>query len=966
MKRYIVFLLLVMIAAGCVAPLRPVLASTDELTPDWLGTTNPSIGSAESLPDNQQPVTSGYDCATITYRPGFYNEGTPHTGCAYETSLGLVVEHQNILVNGPKGTLLIDYQGGKGFILPSPPGKTDVIAYNPSSIAAGSYIKIEPYEPEALKQVTYWGWPMQYDYVYAPSTVQPLKDSSGKSGLFRPETIAYSANGLWMVVATEDGGIALYNTTTWSPKVISWDLSPKRFNRGLLYTNLAVTDDGKYVAANVDVGGSSPQPTLRVYDTSTCKDQSANTYDTANECEYKDIWNGLYRGKSTGGALKDQIDIEFPRRIRFVSDTELQFDGVHDRVDAQHFKVSRYTVSIGQSVHEPHINLLGMGDSYISGEGEYEYLYDTDTANNKCHNSWLSYPIVTGRKYFPQVRSVACSGAKIEDIDAGLQRDGYVDSDLRLSYEGQVRDQITWQKRVSKDEIMKNFMPGYANQILFSNQYQPEVTLLSIGGNDIHFADIIKQCVGPQNADTCYATYEDRFELMESINQQYDKLVALYKEVAAGTAGAVYVIGYPQIADPDGKCGDNVLLNTDEVQFSADLIRYFDSVIKRAADTAGVYYVDTQKALNGYRLCEATSGHAAMNGFTTGNDSGVGSSKLHFYFIGQESYHPTPLGHHLLGIFIAAKTHNFTAPMPTPAAFHEPTIDTSDPLLANLPKANRTTNMIIWRDFNRSSPLISGSTYLFKPSSSSLATGVSYTLTLHSTPTVLSQGVANGKGITVTIPADTPSGFHTLDLYGKNASGQSVDERQVVYIGTLDDLQKPCLGMPLSGNDENGNGIDDTCDAGYFDPSLVPDEGDAPPDQPTLPVEEGQTDEGASDTNDILLALEPVGTTSPESGSESPTSQPASSPHSPSQPPVVAKANPAAQLFASQPTTPIFGSSSDNSAVTNILGRATHRPASSQDAGQTHATKWLVGILLVGACLLTALGRGWIYRKIYK
>jgi len=823
---------------GTAMPIFRAAADTSpQIGPNWLSSETPVVSKIADLPDNVEPFSMGMDCTPADFPTGLHNDGSLAHGCEFGNALGNVTN--SYLINGKSGTLLFD-DFYSGFFLPSPPGSSgNLVTFTyPRSWSSGAAIRFSNYDGKPAQYVTYFGVPPIERYVYSPVSPVTLKDGSNATIPFREDTLAYSSNGTWMAILTDSQGVMLYNTKTLSGKLIAWDKNSV-YSRGETQSvNLAVSDDGKFVAVNS--ANSSGAATLRVYDTDTCKDQYTNDPSTANNCEYKDIWNGTYRGKTAGAALKNIVNVEYPRHLRFTSNDTLQFDGVHDRTGSKSFKVSRYTASVSNPEHDQYVSLLGMGDSYIAGEGAFQYMPGTDTSNNKCHNSWLSYPIATGKQYFPQVRSVACSGAKINDIDAGLLLNGDAIDKARNKYAGQVLDQKTWDKRTSEqNSILNGFIPGYANQVKFTDKFKPRVTLLSIGGNDVHFADIVTQCVSPTSSDTCYASYEDRRELMQNIVSQYDKLVALYKDVAASSGGDVYVIGYPQIAKPNGSCGKNVMMSSDEVQFSADLIAYIDSIISKAAASAGVYYIDTQSALNGYRLCEAPKGKAALNGFTKGNDGGITVKGKQINFVGKESYHPTVFGYSLLGKAIASKTRNFTASMPAANSKPAPNIDNNDPLLQHAPKTNRAQNTIIWHDSDYTKPLAPGGSYTFKTNDTSLQNGSHYQLVLHSTPTTLSEGIKTGQDVTVTIPSNTAAGFHTLDIYGTDSNGQLIDERQVIYVATVDDLtQGKCLGMPLSGIDDNGNGVDDTCDMGYFDPSLVPYFNDPAPDYPA-PLDEG-------------------------------------------------------------------------------------------------------------------------------
>src|SRR6266404_7242459 len=144
---------------------------------------------------------------------------------------------------------------------------------------------------------------------------------------------------------------------------------------------------------------------------------------------------------------------------------------------------------------------LALGDSYISGEGAFQYLQGTDTANNQCHLSLISYPLLIGQALnYDAYHSVACSGATTDDI-----------VNASNTYSGQLVHKAPRQSYSNNeiDSVLSNFQPGYIDQLDFVKQYQPKVVTVSIGGNDIGFSDRLRSCLV---SGTCYSTYEDRLE----------------------------------------------------------------------------------------------------------------------------------------------------------------------------------------------------------------------------------------------------------------------------------------------------------------------------------------------------------------------------------------------------------------------------------------------------------------------
>ncbi|PID30827.1 hypothetical protein CSA80_03620 [Candidatus Saccharibacteria bacterium] len=825
-----VFCLVTLMAGGGVA-----WASRTPV-PMWLSSVEPRVEKVSDLPDNQGPFSLSQDCIPIQLPNGAST--MPIDTCEYVTPLGLMAN--SILLNGPSGTHAYDpFYGGN--VLPSIPGHPNMLitaTYPRSWIDGANLLRIGTYSASQLRLVSYYGLPPAKKYQYhheQPNTV--LRAPNGEALHFRGTDIAYATNGKWMAAIVSGKGIYRYDLENKRGKLIAWHTgsyqSSANAYRGK--NNLAISENGRFVAVTLSVpSNGTTRPALRVYDVFTCPNQHANqTEPTAhNGCEYKDLWSGEYRTGNTRG-LRDVLPTaEYPRRVRFVKNNVMTFDTVYDRTGPASFKVARYQVTMPKQTAREYVGVLGMGDSYISGEGvPGTYFTGTDTRQNKCHLSWYSYPFRINAKEFHHGRSVACSGAKLFDVSiaAGDPRGEVVRED---DYEGQVGNKKEWNKR-GKNKVIDSFSPGYAQQTIFARKYKPRTILLSIGGNDIGFAKILTSCITGGIVGTCYQYYEDRVQVMEQILGQYDRLVATYKDVLAESGGArVYVVGYPQIFKEGGNCGVNVRFNAAEVRFASRLITYFNSIIKRATAEAGVYYVDTEAALNGHRLCEASKNTAGVNGLTNGNDkltmpiqiSGGGKTYAVNVGIGNESYHPTLLGHRLIARRILANTTNLTELMPTPIPNNKPDLDYTSALLKNVdhaPEQLRPRGVIKWTD-SGATLFKRGGTYQTNLPKGTVRHGATMKITLRSEPITLLEGVYDENvPATFAIPESTPTGFHTLDIYTTSAAGAPIDLRQVVFVAeNADDFdgdgikndQEACLFVDPSGIDEDSDGIDDACD----------------------------------------------------------------------------------------------------------------------------------------------------------
>ncbi len=156
----------------------------------------------------------------------------------------------------------------------------------------------------------------------------------------------------------------------------------------------AITNDGRYA-----IEASVTYSTFIIYDLSTCS-------------EVPDVITGPVSCQSVpiDTFLKQKIPTYISSvHIRFSSDDVLGFYMLYN--DGSVRKIAKYYLGPGDLSNK--IEYLALGDSYISGEGAFQYKDGTDTDNNRCHLSSRSYPYLLGQALdLSSYNSVACSGAK--------------------------------------------------------------------------------------------------------------------------------------------------------------------------------------------------------------------------------------------------------------------------------------------------------------------------------------------------------------------------------------------------------------------------------------------------------------------------------------------------------------------------------------------------------------------------
>lgn len=765
----------------------------------WVSQGSPTIQNVVQLPANQSPGIKNRDCEQQSYT--LINSSTgakaSATDCFANSTLG-----QMALFGSPMlfaGTSLgIQINPNYPYVVQPIPNQGMMLALT-SAPVTGSYMHFyQDIRQHLTSNTAGIGGPL------VSYTINSVPDFSlrDRAGTLLPTnalgTLSYSSNGSWMLVDTPGGSFVRINMATFDVLPFAPSLnSPGDYSNRNGET--AISDDGRYAAIATNDFGY-----FRVYDLTTCTGSTNNNYSQPLDCQSRDYWP----------AVSQQINgFKAIYSLRFINDDNISMTATYNWQSGTSYNAAKFTVTApGKQAHS--LDYLALGDSYISGEGEFQYKAGTDISTNFCHQSPLSYPFILGTDLYGQYNSTACSGAVTNDI-----------SNTQDKYRGQVRDNTQRQDR-DADPIFIYFEPGKLAQWEFVKKYQPRVVTLSIGGNDIGFGQIVSKCViATIRSDYCYKTYDERMKLVKTIDSTFSKLQDTYRLIQKIDPGVqVYIVGYPQVVK-QGQCGVNVKLNGPAIDLAQNIVDYLDYTIEKAALSVGARYVDIRDAFVGHRLCEASSSNIAMNGFTAGTDRGAGGVK----FIGAESYHPNVLGHQLIAQAILQKTNNMRQPMPAPDPSilpPKPTDADAQPLLGNYPNsgtiqpdiiqlANGAAANIIYRSVGTS--FVVGSSFGLKPNTS-------YQVIVDEVGTLGSYRTdADGNlNISIALPSSTSVGYHTLSVLGKNMAEQIMEIDSMFYVAAsqedvdgngVADTQQQCVIVPDAGIDLDSDGIDDACDA---------------------------------------------------------------------------------------------------------------------------------------------------------
>lgn len=219
---------------------------------------------------------------------------------------------------------------------------------------------------------------------------------------------------------------------------------------------------------------------------------------------------------------------------------------------------------------------VALGDSYASGVGTGGY-----TLSSSCKRSAYAYPyLVAQQRASPSLVFVACSGATTADVTA--------------------------------------------NQ-LSSVDASTTIVTITVGGNDIRFADLIYQCT----LSDCSATLDStRTSLESTLGPRLDGLYAAIKSRAAPGARIV-VVGYPRIFN-SSSCFGNLGISATERTKANQLAEALDQTIAKHASPpsiTGITYASALSSFGTHPVCSSSPWINGLNLFAT-----------------TESYHPSRNG----------------------------------------------------------------------------------------------------------------------------------------------------------------------------------------------------------------------------------------------------------------------------------------------------------------------------------
>ncbi len=353
--------------------------------------------------------------------------------------------------------------------------------------------------------------------------------------------------------------------------------------------------------------------------------------------------------------------------------------------------------------------LVAIGDSYQSGEGSPVFINGTNQANladrldNKCRRASTAYPVLLaegiGGAERQRLTFVSCSGAVAADILVSSQYEGEGAPDSAVIRGGRL------------------VRRGPSQLAMAARTGDVATVLVSIGGNDIGFGDLVEACLGPTDCST-----DDSAKIIASLLIHYQK--DLERSDLFGKIGTAFVnarlvlVPYP-LPVADTRCMWSPMKTTEHATIIG-IVKNLNRINFAAASAAGFQLADTQSAfvysvpargkvstkIVDRRICGNGNIGSAVNLFSLNPESNPLHQVAYPTNWFHNSVHPTPLGHRLIANRLVASIVDCAKP-PTDATYssasacEEPDLGTVGDCItrANCEQALRDVDNTEFRNF---------------------------------------------------------------------------------------------------------------------------------------------------------------------------------------------------------------------------------------------------------------------------
>ncbi|MFE9257336.1 GDSL-type esterase/lipase family protein [Streptomyces sp. NPDC006879] len=312
--------------------------------------------------------------------------------------------------------------------------------------------------------------------------------------------------------------------------------------------------------------------------------------------------------------------------------------------------------------------IVTLGDSYISGEaGRWKGNSLTNSGNrNGTDRAWVSGSVYDPSRVYGATAANGCHRSDSAEVKSAT---GTTEALINLACSGAVTDNVF---RASKGGVGYKGEAPQADQLAsVAASHEVKVIALSIGGNDLGFADIIETCAKDFIIWYSYCYDDQQREVDAKINTVMAKVGKSVDEIravmtAAGYGADDYRIVLQSYPSPIPRASENrysehdwsrwrsggcPFWNRDSDWARDQLVPQIADRLKAVAAAKGTQFLDLRDALQGREVCAKASKHVSSSAPASAGSSEwarwIDSTETQSLI--QESMHPNYYGQLALG-----------------------------------------------------------------------------------------------------------------------------------------------------------------------------------------------------------------------------------------------------------------------------------------------------------------------------
>lgn len=264
--------------------------------------------------------------------------------------------------------------------------------------------------------------------------------------------------------------------------------------------------------------------------------------------------------------------------------------------------------------------VVSLGDSYSSGEGiEPFYGQDKELSKKAKDEDWLAH---RSTKSWPSLLEIPGIAGKMRDYKglSSSECKWYFKASSGAEtkhFKNTKQKKTVWKNKLYDDQKHDEYLSPQLDVFDSINDAVDYVTL-SVGGNDVGFADVITMCA---TKSTYLHFSSKKLPLQQKMDDIWvdfgttrRNIKQVYKEIetAAGSQAEIIVAGYPKLLD---KTGRGTLISKEEATIVNENVSKFNDEIENIVNECenegmNIHFVDVEEKFDGH---EAYSKNAWIN-----------------------------------------------------------------------------------------------------------------------------------------------------------------------------------------------------------------------------------------------------------------------------------------------------------------------------------------------------------------